>query len=180
MLHWFYCLPLESVLLFIICLVCLCGMLNYLLKKNHKSLHATVCIIFIFASIGLVILTTMYQRPDNIRELIIRPFQSFIAAKEQPEMYRTMLMNVTLFLPYGLSLSMLLSKEHSMSSILLSVIISSSFISIIIEVIQFVYSSGLSQTDDVLCNVLGATIGTVCIIVENKLKDNILNSYSFK
>ena len=71
------------------------------------------------------------------------PFQNFREAREQPELYRSMLMNVLLFFPIGLSLPFVLGKwKLSVPVTVVLACLSSAGI----EYLQYGYSLGNRQT----------------------------------
>lgn len=56
----------------------------------------------VFAGIAAVIFyMTVCARGEETAEAVLVPFQNFREAREQPELYRSMLMNVLLFFPIG-------------------------------------------------------------------------------
>lgn len=64
-----------------------------------------------FAGVAAVIFyMTICARGEETAEAVLVPFQNFREAREQPELYRSMLMNVLLFFPIGLSLPFVLGK----------------------------------------------------------------------
>ena len=67
-----------------------------------------------------------------------------------------MLMNVFLFFPFGLSLTVLIGKWSVLAAFLLSVTI---------EVWQYYAGTGLAQGTDVICNTLGCAIGMIPWVV---------------
>ena len=91
------------------------------------------------------------------------PFISFINAKTQPEFYRTMFMNVLLFLPLGLSLPFALSEKMK-HKVLIS-ILCGLILSVLVEVLQYVFRLGRCETDDVLMNTLGVLIGVTSYLL---------------
>ena len=82
--------------------------------------------------------------------------QNFREAREQPELYRSMLMNVLLFFPIGLSLPFVLGKWKL--SVPVTVVLACLF-SAGIEYLQYRYSLGRCEVDDVIMNTLGALLG---------------------
>lgn len=86
------------------------------------------------------------------------PFHSFYEAKTQPEIYRTMLMNIFLFEPIGLSLPNILPKKAH--PVAVTVIIAILF-SVIIEAAQYRFCLGRCEIDDVIFNTSGAFVGAL-------------------
>lgn len=74
-------------------------------------------------------------------------------------------MNVILFMPLGLSLSCSLGNRLSIFKRFMIIVPFGASLSIVIELVQHFYSLGEAWTDDVLCNVLGAFIGALVIVI---------------
>lgn len=90
--------------------------------------------------------------------VMLRPLYSFYLARtENREYYRTMLMNVFLFFPLGLTLPFGLSggKHPVLCSLALGMLLS-----IGIETLQYIFSLGWAETDDVIMNTLGVLVGS--------------------
>lgn len=68
-------------------------------------------------------------------------------------------MNVFLFVPMGLTLLFALPEKMN-HKVLLSVLCAM-VLSMIVEILQYVFQLGRAETDDVICNTLGAAIGTL-------------------
>lgn len=85
---------------------------------------------------------------------------------------RGCLSNVILFIPLGVFSSMYFINHKFRYSFILAAIVS-----IAIEVLQFVFQRGCAETMDVICNVLGAIIGSLITIRIIKTKDYINKRY---
>ena len=102
--------------------------------------------------------------PGNY-ELILTPFAALSAARQQPELYRAMLMNVFLFFPLGLTLSNALPRKwHRWGRIAFTTLIGC-ILSAGIEYAQYRCALGLAETDDVICNTLGAFLGATSLLI---------------
>ena len=107
--------------------------------------------------------------PGNY-ELILTPFAALSAARQQPELYRAMLMNVFLFFPLGLTLSNALpQKWHRWGRIILTTLVGCA-LSAGIEYAQYRCALGLAETDDVICNTLGAFLGAVSLLIARAIE----------
>lgn len=114
--------------------------------------------ISIFAIVILGILgATIVTRTSGTQELILTPFHSFIEARVQTEIYRTMFMNIFLFFYYGLVLPFVLPDRIS-HKVVWSVV-SGMIFSMLIELFQYIFRLGRCETDDVLMNTLGVILG---------------------
>lgn len=165
MLVRFYVLPIWIVILGTISVVILYSIIKFLLEfYNCSSKISNFCYyITIFLSFLLIITSTLIGRPSDIFILKLAPFQSFVDAKTQPETYRTMLMNVVLFVPFGMGLSCGVSKYCSKTKSMLITVSIAFVLCTVIEITQFVFGMGLCQTDDVICNVLGSVLGSLSL-----------------
>lgn len=122
-----------------------------------KSLWWRLFNAVVFLGIVAVILyMTVYTRGENPQAPVLMPFHSFMEAKIQPELYRSMLMNIFLFEPIGLSLPNILPQKAHPVAVTVAVAL---FLSLGIEASQFYFHLGRCETDDVIMNTLGATIG---------------------
>lgn len=148
--------PLERIVFLMIVIVLLWG---YFGRVFRGKICWRVFNTIVFAGmVGVIFYTTVYSRTETVGQMILIPFYSFVEAGRQPEMYRSMLMNVFLFVPVGLSLPFVLSKRKH--PVMVTVIIACLF-SVSIEALQYCFSLGLCETDDVIMNTLGSAIGTL-------------------
>ena len=109
------------------------------------------------------------RTPGNY-ELILTPFATFTAALQQPELYREMLMNVFLFFPLGLTLSNALPRKwHRWGRIALTTFVGCA-LSAGIEYAQYRCALGLAETDDVICNTLGAFLGSTSLLIAHAIE----------
>lgn len=146
--------PLHLIVIFMILAAVLWG---YLGSRERSSKRWRIANAAVFAGIVAVIFyMTIYARGEGTAEAVLVPFQSFREAREQPELYRTMLMNVLLFFPIGLSLPFALGKGKL--AIPVTVVLACLF-SAGIEYLQYRYSLGRCEVDDVIMNTLGALLG---------------------
>ena len=110
------------------------------------------------------------SRSAGVPEAVLAPFASLTAARIQPELYRAMLMNVFLFFPLGLTLSNALPRKwHRWLRIILTTLIGC-ILSAGIEYAQYRYALGLAETDDVICNTLGAFLGAASLLAAHAIE----------
>ena len=117
-----------------------------------------ICAVLAVIAIGAILYITIFSRGEKNAGADFVPFSSFERAKLQPEMYRSMLMNVFLFVPLGLSLPFVLVGSTG-KRILLTILIGL-LLSITVESIQYFAHLGMAETDDVICNTVGTAIGS--------------------
>ena len=114
LLFWYiYRIPVPLVLPIIAVIVVVWGLLMRLLARRAPKAIRIVNIAAAVIALGGILYITVFRNNPGKRELILQPFQSFIEAKEQKEMFRELLMNVLLFVPFGLSLPFALTPGKS-------------------------------------------------------------------
>lgn len=175
-----YVQPLSHIACIIAVLVLFWSLLGFYANRYDTTrrlwIGFNICVLTI-SSIVILYLTILnrldmesmkgIERLSLQRELILVPFHSFQKARTQPEIYRSMLMNIYLFVPWGLSFPLTLSgKLYSKACAVLTVIVALLF-SISVEALQYYMGIGQSEVDDVLMNSLGCLIGAMSIIIAN-------------
>ena len=122
------------------------------------------------AAAFIILYATILTRTPGVSAAILTPFASLTAARIQPEIYREMLMNVFLFFPFGLTLSNALPRKwHRWLRIILITLIGCA-LSAGIEYTQYRYALGLAETDDVICNTLGAFLGSTSLLIAHAIE----------
>ncbi len=162
MLHYIYCRPLGNIIFIMVLLFAVWGVLTSLVPERHWKRGNIVLTILMTAAI---LYATVLNRTENETQLILTPFASFAAAKQQPECYREMLMNVFLFFPFGLTMSGALPCKWRRSVRIAVTVTIGCLFSVGIECIQYHFALGTAETDDVICNTLGAFIGSASLLL---------------
>lgn len=122
------------------------------------------------AAAFIILYATILTRSAGVSEAILTPFASLTAAQQQPELYREMLMNVFLFFPLGLTLSNALPRKwHRWGRIALTTLVGCA-LSAGIEYAQYRCALGLAETDDVICNTLGAFLGAASLLAAHAIE----------
>ena len=166
-----YRCPLGVVIIVMIALTVGWAYMGYICSKDNKrkSIWKIINILGTIIGIILVYESTIVNRTTEKRELILIPFYSFYEAIQQPEFYRSMLMNALLFVPLGLAMPFALSNKFRKK---VRFTIGFGFLlSACVEIIQYVFCLGRTEIDDVICNTLGCAIGTVAYLIYEKLLD---------
>ena len=114
-------------------------------------------------AIGAILYATVLHRGESGLEADFIPFSSFERAKIQPEFYRSMLMNVFLFVPLGLSFPFVLGGSTG-KRIIFTVFVGL-LLSAAVEAIQYFGNLGMTETDDVICNTLGTAVGSCAYLL---------------
>ena len=157
---WTVCILLLSLLL-------LWPMLCQRVGGRRRVLFNTV---LACAAAFIILYATILTRSVGVPVAILAPFASLTAARQQPELYREMLMNVFLFFPLGLTLSNALPRKwHRWLRIILTTLIGCA-LSAGIEYVQYRYALGLAETDDVICNTLGTFLGAASLLAAHAIE----------
>ena len=167
MLHYIYSRSFISVITFMALALAAWGALPARVRARRWRWGNLVLVLLTTAAIFYA---TLFSRAEGSTGLILTPFASLTAAQVQPELYREMLMNVFLFFPLGLTLSNALPrKRHRWGKIILTTLIGC-ILSAGIEYVQYRCALGLAETDDVICNTLGAFIGSASLLIAHAIE----------
>ena len=152
--HDFYVQPMNQVYIETLVMYVAWTVAMLLLRGRARKVVGIIGALLAFA---LIMGFTLFGRSNGKDEVSLIPFISFVNAKTQPELYRTMFMNMLLFLPLGLSLPYALPDKIKHKALVS--ITSGLILSVFVEALQFVFHMGRCETDDVLMNTLGMLIG---------------------
>lgn len=167
MMRHIYALPLHMVIILMLALLIVWAMLS--LHKNQKKRTIINLVLCSITALTILYATILTRTPGDY-ELILTPFATFTAALQQPELYREMLMNIFLFFPLGLTLSNALPRKwHRWGRIALATLVGC-ILSAGIEYAQYRCALGLAETDDVICNTLGAFIGSTSLLIAHAIE----------
>ncbi len=164
-MFWFiYHLPLHTVAVSVILAPVVWALFMFWCSpKGIKILN----LLALAVSFSGIVWMTLLRSSSGERELILLPFNSFAEALEEREMYRSMLMNVALFVPFGITLPYVLkSKAKPVAKAILICLV----LTLLIEILQYAFAIGRSEADDVICNTLGGAIGALSYIISEKLQ----------
>ena len=164
-----YSKPLLSIILAITIAVAVWGYLRtkVQLRRWMMSNLALSCVAVI-----IILYATLLTRVPGSGGLILTPFAALAAARVQPELYREMLMNVFLFFPLGLTLSNALPRRWNRWLRIGVTTLAGCLLSAGIEYAQYRFALGLAETDDVLCNTLGALLGAASLLVAHAIESH--------
>ena len=167
MLHYIYSRSFISVITFMALALAAWGALPARLGARRWRWGNLALMLLMTAAI---LYATLFSRAEGGTGLILTPFATFTAAQQQPELYREMLMNVFLFFPLGLTLSNALPQEwHRWGRIAFTTLIGC-ILSAGIEYAQYRCALGLAETDDVICNTLGAFLGAASLLAAHAIE----------
>lgn len=161
MLHYIYSRSFISVITFMALALAAWGALPARVGARRWRWGNLVLVLLMTAAI---LYATLFSRAEGSTGLILTPFATFAAARQQPELYREMLMNIFLFSPLGLTLSNALpQKWHRWVRITLTTLVGCIF-SAGIEYVQYRCALGVAEVDDVICNTIGSLIGAMSVL----------------
>jgi glycopeptide antibiotics resistance protein len=167
MLHYLYTCSLPTAALILLCMAVLWPFFSVRTKSYGWSI---INFSLFLGSLTFILFATILTRTPGDYKPILTPFATFTAALQQPELYREMLMNVFLFFPLGLTLSNALPRKwHRWGKIALTTLVGCA-LSAGIEYTQYRYALGMAEVDDVICNTLGAFIGSTSLLTAHAIE----------
>ena len=157
--HRIYILDISTILIVIPILLLVWSVIG---AAFHKYLRIIGAVMAVIAIVGVLYVTVLSRGERGVGADFI-PFSSFERAKLQPEMYRSMLMNVFLFVPLGLAMPFVFDGNTG-KRIILTILVGL-VLSVTVEAIQLFAHLGMVETDDVICNTLGTLIGSCAYLL---------------
>lgn len=167
MFRLIYTMPLYDVCMAMVLLLVLWAYYRaYLPKKLFTAMNLCLLVLSAFA----VLYLTVFSRKVGTDDVVLAPFSALKEAKAEPERYRSMLMNVFLFFPLGMACANSFPDKMKLwLRVVVSVVIGL-VLSTAVEYIQYRFSLGMAETDDVICNTLGALVGSLPVMLADYLK----------
>lgn len=154
---WFYSLPIRDAVLMIFLATIVFGMLRA--RFGNSPYWRTGIPLLLVGWIAVIFLTTLGRRSAGsyIADPVLTPLYSYYRAISggSQELYRANFMNMVLFYPAGFLGCSLLPKRW------IPVVCTFALMSIGIEYVQYRFSMGLAEMDDVIHNTLGAILGAL-------------------
>lgn len=126
--------------------------------------------LLLLAATLIILYATLLSRTPGTYAAVLTPFAALAAARQQPELYREMLMNVFLFFPLGLTLSNALPRTWHRWRRLALTTLTGCVLSAGIEYAQYRFALGMAETDDVICNTLGAFVGASSLLLAHAME----------
>lgn len=130
-------------------------------KNNQHKITAGLFAVYLFALIWIIVFKMQfsYQGLPNFREINLIPFAGSVSVNNQID-FIEIILNVLAFIPFGIYISMLKPNWSFLKKI--AVIAG---VSLLFEVLQFIFAIGASDITDLLGNTLGGIIGIGVYIV---------------
>ncbi|MBR1534847.1 MAG: VanZ family protein [Ruminococcus sp.] len=148
-----YHIDLLTAALIMLGLVIVWSVIGVLFAKNMR----TICVTAVVISGVIIFLLTLCARGEVGASRDMMPLALFRRGVNEPPILRSIMMNVFLFIPLGMSLPYLI-RSSAWIRMLLTVLIGFC-VSCGIELIQRFFAVGMTQADDVISNTLGMAIG---------------------
>lgn len=139
-----------------------CFVGNIIVKRHIWWIYVNR-ILLIFAMYVIMYITLLSREPGTSSTIVFTPFYSFAAARQCPELYREMFMNVLLFMPLGIFLPFSTRQwetrwRNTIINYCVMILLIILF-SALIEYFQFITGCGNAEVDDIMCNTIGGIIG---------------------
>ena len=138
-------------------------------SRNGTEQKQRLSLTLLLAAVYLILYSTLLSRTTAERSAaVLRPFALLVSAIwEKREIFRSLLLNILLFEPFGAALACSLSHEISIGKrVFIAATVGLAF-SLMVEYGQYRFSLGNAETDDVICNTLGAGIGALALCVNH-------------
>ena len=161
----FYILPISKVLGIMAVLIMIWIILR-MLRKSKCSIWKYFNIVLHILSVLFIIRMTLLGRKVGVRELELIPFYTLTTIRYNNEAIRTLLMNIILFVPFGLTAPYMIDEKIKKEYLKWGIcILSASVLSVLIESLQYCFGLGRAEIDDVICNTLGGGLGVLADVV---------------
>ena len=129
-------------------------------KKSHTLLLISTIILILFFT--FIVRETFEVRHVGSRGLMLIPFREFYSLFTAPNhsfYFWQIVLNILLFIPFGFMLSCYLYTNYRSQHLFLPILLSGLFVSISVELLQYITSRGFTEIDDVINNTVGSIIG---------------------
>ncbi len=159
-----YEIPTAVYVILILIGVCLWAFLDARLKQKRE--WKTANLILFFLSLLAIFTITFFVRTTQKTGVYLDPRHVLESAKDFPDVYNQMMLNVVLFVPIGLTFPF--AFRFGFAPLL--AVITALFISFSVEFLQYTFSRGYFDTSDLILNVFGAFCGTLACFVSKHIK----------
>ena len=136
--------------------------------KIKRKYWKIINFVLLTISVLVILELTVFSRAHGQSTFYPIPFYSFRAAKQFPEFYRLNIMNGFLFVPFGLSLPVVIPDKVKYKAG--AAVICGLLFSVTIVLVQLHFGLGRCETDDVIMNTLGTALGASAEYISAKLK----------
>lgn len=147
------------------------------MKEINKTNKLTIILFIIYLIAVLEIIVFKLELPFSntgyLRNINLIPFHESVILNGKID-YSEIIMNMVIFVPLGIYVEMIFSKWSTTKKISMFFIIS-----LICEVLQFIFAIGASDITDIINNTLGGIIGLLIYKVIVKLFNNRDKAHKF-
>lgn len=165
----FYCLPLWASASSVIVMLLLWFTVMYLAQQRKRLVH-TISGCALLAALLVIVAATLLSRQKGNYTVYFALLSRFRADDfDLDTTIRPMLMNLFLFLPFGMALSYVFPDKLKLWTRVMLVIASAFLLSLFLETTQYCLSIGNFETNDILCNTVGALLGTAPSAIQAKV-----------
>ena len=149
------------VLLVIFVIFCICYIKQGQIYKGQLLILLFVIYIYVLAGSTIVYRDSWYLSLNWVRRYEMIPFRSYYEAitKKQYILMLQCLLNVILFIPFGLLLNAILNPKSMARIVTFAFLLSS-----VIEILQAFAHRGLCEMDDIIHNTVGSWLG--CLLIK--------------
>lgn len=169
-----YVMPLGRVIAMMLAAVVIWILMKRISQKNNKIetgwrwANKILCV----CACLLIVRMTLWGRTPGQRTLVLMPFHTLTTISYNDEAIRTMIMNMALFLPLGLTLPYVFGNRKDIRRKWICCLLIGCGISIAVELVQYCFALGQAETDDVICNTLGCGLGVLADCIYEGAKKN--------
>lgn len=162
-----YCTDKTIVLLSLVVLSILCSVYKFLYQSKKQN-NFIVGIAFVLWVVIALYPSVLIRAGGETRELVLEPFRSlklyFDTGYE--EWIRVIVMNIAMFYPLGCVYACFNKNKKTKPWMFF---VFAFLFSFVIETVQYAFSLGVSETDDLINNTLGAVLGYLVTYLFYKL-----------
>ena len=162
-----YCTDKTIVLLSLVVLSILCSVYKFLYQSKKQN-NFIVGIAFVLCVVIALYPSALIRAGGETRELVLEPFRSlklyFDTGYE--EWIRVIVMNIAMFYPLGCVYACFNKNKKTKPWMFF---VFAFLFSVVIETVQYAFSLGVSETDDVINKTLGALLGYLITYLFYKL-----------
>lgn len=156
-IHIIYCTDKTIVLMSLLVLSILCSVYKFLYQSKKQN-NFIVSIAFVLCVVIALCPSVFIRFGGETRELVLEPFRSlklyFDTGYE--EWIRVVVMNIAMFYPLGCVYACFNKSKKTKPWMFF---VFAFLFSVVIEAVQYAFYLGVSETDDVINNTLGAVLG---------------------
>lgn len=165
----YYVLPIWVIVATVIISILIVGLLGRLCSRSAQNrtkaerVFRNICLALFFIYLAFVLWYTVFGRSPGDKSLNLKLFYRF-SCFSSSEAWRGYIMNAMLFWPLGM-FAVWLFKGSKLKKIVFT--IGAAFLlSFCIELAQYVFGIGTAELDDVICNTVGAAIGSLSVLLQ--------------